>query len=117
MLTSISCPIGGRSLTPHDATPLTIPTNHMMCDDLLLSRTVVYELLTKRFPFTTDHLGIPLDVASVIFMVGCGSRQDIKCAVPKKLKVGDWGWMRESRWVMERRWGREEGMGEGEEDG
>ena len=54
-------------------------------------RTVVYELLTKRFPFTTDHLGTPLDVASVIFMVGNGHRQDIKRAVPKKLKVGGVG--------------------------
>ncbi|KAL5477154.1 hypothetical protein EMCRGX_G023906 [Ephydatia muelleri] len=58
--------------------------------DVYAFGTVVYELLTKRFPFTTDHLGIPLDVASVIFMVGCGSRQDIKCAVPKKLKELVW---------------------------
>lgn len=50
-------------------------------------RTVVYELLTKRFPFITDHLGTPLDVASVIFLVGNGHRQEIKCAIPKKLKV------------------------------
>ena len=58
--------------------------------DVYAFGTVVYELLTKRFPFTTDHLGTPLDVASVIFMVGNGHRQDIKRAVPKKLKELVW---------------------------
>ena len=55
---------------------------------LPLPSTVLYELLTRQFPFSVDKLGFPLDAKEVIFRVGRGERQEFHSReVPKKFKV------------------------------
>lgn len=53
-------------------------------------RTILYEMITRKFPFTCDRLGFAYEYETVIFMVGHGTRQEFKMTdVPRKLKVHD----------------------------
>lgn len=53
------------------------------------SRTVFYELLTRRYPCPShDSTGFPVDVTMVIYKIGRGHRQDISSRdAPKRIKV------------------------------
>ena len=50
-------------------------------------RTILYEVITRRFPFSTDSLGFTYESEVVIFLVGHGHRQPFKGDTPTKLKV------------------------------
>ena len=58
---------------------------------LVLCRTVLYELLTRRYPFSSrDATGFPLTPSVVIYLVGRGCRQEITSRdANKRLKVGE----------------------------
>ena len=56
--------------------------------DIYHHRTILYEMMVRKFPFTCDALGFAYEYEAVIFMVGKGKRQEFKTTdVPKKLKV------------------------------
>lgn len=51
-------------------------------------RTILYELITRKYPFTTDALGFAYEYEVVVFLVGKGHRQHFKSTdIPKQLKV------------------------------
>lgn len=54
---------------------------------LYFFRTILYEVITRRFPFSTDSLGFTYESEVVIFLVGHGHRQPFKGDTPTKLKV------------------------------
>ena len=58
-------------------------------------RTVLYEVLVRKFPFSTDSQGFSIETAAVIFRVGRGERQEITAReVPKRVKVRmTWAWL------------------------
>ena len=79
---SLSPPSLSPSLPPSLPLPPFLPSSPP------LPSTVLYELLTRQFPFSVDKLGFPLDAKEVIFRVGRGERQEFHSReVPKKFKV------------------------------
>ena len=70
---------------PSGKTHIQIPTwtfiNHSC-------RTILYEMLTKKFPFAADRLGFTYEPQVIIYLIGMGQRQEFKNHdTPKKLKV------------------------------
>ena len=59
--------------------------------DIYAFGTVLYEMITRKFPFVMDPLGFAYEHEAVIFMVGKGRRQEFKTTdIPKKLKELVW---------------------------
>ena len=73
---------------PSGKTHIQIRT-HTIIDHLLYScRTILYEMLTKKFPFAADRLGFTYEPQVIIYLISMGRRQEFKNHdVPKKLKV------------------------------
>ncbi|XP_019848730.1 PREDICTED: uncharacterized protein LOC109580226 [Amphimedon queenslandica] len=66
------------------------PYSYNYATDVYAFGTILYELITKRFPFSTDSLGFAYEFEVVIFLVGHGHRQPFKGETPKKLKDIVW---------------------------
>ena len=55
---------------------------------LPLPSTVMYELLSRKFPFMTDIFGYSMDPSVVVYLVCSGRRPDMQSReIPKRVKV------------------------------
>ena len=71
-------------------TPLGKSRNwHCTSGDLhVISSTILYEMITRKYPFSSDAFGFSYESEVVLFKIGRGERQQFKATdVPKQLKV------------------------------
>ena len=56
---------------------------------MLLCRTVLYELMVRKFPFSLDQHGFSIPPEALIYLIGSGCRPEMTTKeTPKRMQVG-----------------------------